>query len=122
MDKLDNIEDYGRVSPVGTGIYKAVSMDRNAGTIVERYDAFNTDAEEKAPTKRIHAIPMPDRQTQVAQLITGGVDLLRGIGPDTAKDLDTHPNIDIKNISSSITGWESSSAASSSLINTPSSR
>jgi peptide/nickel transport system substrate-binding protein len=100
MDKLDNIEDYGRVSPVGTGIYKAIKMDRNTGTIVERYDDFKTDPEEKAPTRFIHAIPMPDRQTQVAQLITGGVDLLRGIGPDAAKELDSNPNIDIKNIPS----------------------
>jgi peptide/nickel transport system substrate-binding protein len=100
MDKLSDIADYGRVSPVGTGIYKAVQVDRNTGVIVERYDDFKTDPEEKAPTKRIHAIPMPDRQTQVAQLLTGGVDLLRGIGPDTAKELDRHPNIDVTNIAS----------------------
>ena len=100
MDKLDNIEDYGRLSPYGTGIFKAVSMDRNAGVIVERYEGFNTNRAETTGSKRVHAIPMPDRQTQVAQLLTGGVDILRGVGPDTAKELDRNPNIDITNLAS----------------------
>jgi peptide/nickel transport system substrate-binding protein len=100
MSKLNEIEDYGRVSPVGTGIYKAVQVDRNAGTIIERYDGFKTDPEEKAPSRRVHAIPMPDRQTQVAQLMTGGIDMLRGISPDTAKELERNPKINITNIAS----------------------
>ncbi len=111
MDKVGDIEDYGRLTPIGTGIYKAVSVDRNAGVVAERYDGFNTDPDEKAPTKRIHAIPIPDRQTQVAQLLTGGVDLLRGIGPDTAAELAKSGNIKITNMASPSTFYFALDAA-----------
>jgi peptide/nickel transport system substrate-binding protein len=41
----------------------------------------------RAPAKRVHGIPIPDRQTQIAQLLTGGVDLLRNVNPEDAKNL-----------------------------------
>jgi peptide/nickel transport system substrate-binding protein len=100
MAKLDNIEDYGRLSPVGTGVYKAVQVDRNTGTIIERNDNYKTDPDKKAPIKRVHAVPMPDQQTQIAQFMTGGLDLLRNITPDTAKALGANPNIQITNLPS----------------------
>ena len=100
MAKLDNIEDYGRLSPNGTGVYKAVQVDRNAGTIIERNEAYKTDPDKKAPIKRVHAIPMPDQQTQIAQFMTGGLDLLRNITPDTAKALAANPNTTITNLAS----------------------
>ena len=100
MAKLDNIEDYGRLSPVGTGIYKAVQVDKNAGSIIERYDNYKTDPDKKAAIKRVHAIPMPDQQTQIAQFMTGGLDLLRNITPDTAKALAANPNTQITNLPS----------------------
>ena len=100
MAKLDNIEDYGRVSPVGTGVYKAVQVDKNTGTIIERYDNYKTDPDKTAPIKRVHAIPMPDQQTQIAQFMTGGLDLLRNITPDTAKALAANPNTQITNLPS----------------------
>jgi len=100
MAKLDNIEDYGRLSPIGTGIYKAVQVDKNTGSIIERYDNYKTDPSKKAPIKRVHGIPMPDQQTQVAQFMTGGLDLLRNITPDTAKALAAYPNTVITNIPS----------------------
>ncbi len=89
LSKMEDKGDYGRVSPVGTGIYKVTQLDKNKGVIVERNDAYNVVPKEfkTAKIKRVHGIPMPDRQTQVAQMLTGGVDLLRNVTPDTAKEL-----------------------------------
>ena len=100
MAKLSDIEDYGRVSPVGTGVYKAVQVDKNTGTIIERNDNYKTDPSKSAPIKRVHGIPMPDQQTQIAQFMTGGLDLLRNITPDTAKALAANPNVTITNLAS----------------------
>ena len=111
MAKLGDVEDYGRVSPVGTGVYKAVQVDRNTGVIVERFDAYKTDPRKKASIKRIHAIPMPDAQTQVAQLLTGGVEVLRNVAPDTAKELLRNQNLTVTNISAPSTFYFSLDAA-----------
>ena len=96
MAKLDRVADYGRLSPVGTGSYRVLQVDKNKGTIVERYAGYNSNKEyNRAGIKRIHAISMPDRQTHVAQLLTGGVDLIRNVQPDTAKDLKKNPNLNV---------------------------
>jgi peptide/nickel transport system substrate-binding protein len=100
MAKLDNVEDYGRLTPVGTGVYKAVQIDKNTGSIIERYDNYKTDPEKKAAIKRVVGVPMPDQQTQIAQFMTGGLDLLRNVTPDTAKALAANPNTVITNVAS----------------------
>ena len=86
FDPLEKKCDYGRLAPYGTGPFKVISIDKNAGMVVERFDAFKGDPKYfRAPVKRIHGIPIPDRQTQMAQLMTGGVDMLRNVTPDNAE-------------------------------------
>ncbi len=88
MDKMADKQDYGRLNPVGTGIYKVVHIDTNKGILVERNEAYNTLPEYKKPgAKKYAGIPMPDKQTQAAQMMVGGVELLRAVPPDTAKAL-----------------------------------
>lgn len=85
---LDNTADYGRVSASGTGPYKLASIDRNKGMLLERWDGYQGDAKiARAPIKRIHGIPIPDGQTQTAQLMTGGIDVLRNVSADASKEL-----------------------------------
>ena len=94
-EPLQDKSDYGRIG-VGTGPYKLVSLDRNKGVIVERIDDYYGDeGYYPAPVRRVHAIPIPDRNTRVAQLLTGGIDLMRNIGTDEARDLAGHPNLGI---------------------------
>ena len=91
---LENKADYGRASPVATGPYKIVYVDRNKGVLVERFDGFfDGKPYYRAPVARVQGIPMPDRQTQNAQLMTGGVDLLRNITGDDAESLAKVPNL-----------------------------
>jgi peptide/nickel transport system substrate-binding protein len=96
LDKMADKADYGRLNPVGSGVYKVTQLDPNKGISVERYDGYNTTPErKKAAIKRIHGIPMPDKQTQAAQMMVGGVDILRNVEPELAKALAADPNTEI---------------------------
>lgn len=99
LGRLSDRADYGRVSPVGTGLYKVVNYDRQ-GITVERNESYNTIQGAKAPIKRIRGIFMPDRDTQIAQLLTGGIDWIRGATPDAAKHLKENPNLDVSYVAS----------------------
>jgi peptide/nickel transport system substrate-binding protein len=80
--------DYGRVSPSGTGAYRALSVDANNGVLVERFEpALKTFPHLRAPIKRIRSIPVPDRQTQIAKLLTGEVNVITNITEDMAAEL-----------------------------------
>jgi peptide/nickel transport system substrate-binding protein len=93
LNALPDKGDYSRLAVMGTGIYKMVSFDRNKGVVVERNEAYNSNSVKKAPIKRIQGVFIPDRETQAAQLMTGGIDWIRGATPDTAKALTANPNI-----------------------------
>ena len=91
---LERKSDYGKVTPYGTGPYKIKFVDRNKGILVERVDNYYGDAGfGRAPVKFVHGIHMPDKQTQKAQLITGGVDMLRDVTADDARNFVTLPGI-----------------------------
>jgi peptide/nickel transport system substrate-binding protein len=102
LESLQNTADYGRVVPYGTGSYKVVSIDSAKGVILERIEGYHGDSANyyRAPVKRVHGIPIPDRQTQQAQLLTGGVDIIRNVPPDTAKELANIPNLAVTPTSS----------------------
>jgi peptide/nickel transport system substrate-binding protein len=91
--KLENKADYGRVSPVATGPYKVVSLDSQK-MVLERYDNYY-DKSEMAPIKRIVVTPMPDRQTQIAEYLTGNIDLIRNVTADTARELQQMPGTQV---------------------------
>jgi|TARA_Y100000031_G_scaffold46574_1_gene53155 peptide/nickel transport system substrate-binding protein len=100
--KLDKKSDYGRVSAAGTGVVKIFSVDRNKGVVAGRNDAFNSGERKyfPAPAKRVIGIHLPDNQTKIAQLISGGVDMVRNISPDNAKALANHPNLEVSYLKS----------------------
>jgi len=93
---LSDAQDYGRRTPYGTGYYKVVYIDSNKGVLVERDDAFKGDKTyARAPVKRFHGVFLPDRQTQIANLLTGGVDVIANVIQDQANDLKTKPGIEV---------------------------
>ncbi|HXQ51734.1 MAG TPA: ABC transporter substrate-binding protein [Stellaceae bacterium] len=93
LTKLDNKADYGRVSRVGTGPYKVVSFDQRK-MVLERFDDYwGGPAGPDGPRiKRIVALPIPDRQTQIAQFLTGALDVIRNASADTARELGKMPD------------------------------
>lgn len=95
MDTFADQTEYGK-NPNGTGSYRVTSLDRNAGLTVEvvpnhweggKYFPQNV--------KKVRALFIPDRQTQIAQLITGNIDLVRNVSDDNAKNLVLNPNLAI---------------------------
>jgi peptide/nickel transport system substrate-binding protein len=90
QSKFKNWQNLGRKNPVGTGPYKVASLDANRGIVLERNEDFRHGKEAGlvAKVKRIHAIPIPDVQTQVAQLLVGGIDLIKAVPKDQAEELD----------------------------------
>ena len=93
QSKFKKWSDFGRKNPVGTGMYKVVTLDTNKGVLLERNADFKHGkaAGVAANIKWIHAIPIPDDQTQFAQLLTGGVDIVKTSLKDQSEQLATNP-------------------------------
>lgn len=92
LNKLENKADYGRVSPVTTGAYKVVSLDQQK-MVLERFeDYYDKNGPMRAPIKRVIVTPIPDRQTQIAQFLTGNIDVIRNATADTARELGKMPD------------------------------
>jgi peptide/nickel transport system substrate-binding protein len=85
--------DFGRKTPIGTGPYKVASFDGSTGIVLVRNDDYKlaSSCRSGASIGRIAALPIPDLQTQVAQLTVGGIDMLHTGSKDTADLLATNP-------------------------------
>ncbi|HEY1502859.1 MAG TPA: ABC transporter substrate-binding protein [Stellaceae bacterium] len=90
LNKLPNKADYGRMGAIATGPYKMVSLDQQR-MVLTRFDGYY-DKSRSAPIKNIIVTPIPDRQTQVAQFMTGNIDLLRNPTADLARELAKDPD------------------------------
>jgi peptide/nickel transport system substrate-binding protein len=102
LNALPDKADYGRLSPVGTGIYKVIQIDKNKGIDVEVVANYYGDKKYfGAGIQKIRGVPIPDRQTQIAELMTGGIDLLRNATPDDVANLVSNPNLRVTNTPSS---------------------
>ena len=103
LKKTNSVPDYGKTA-VGTGAYRVASIGRNEGLVMEKVENFwgAKLGYYPQPVKTVRGVFMPDRQTQVAQLITGNLDLMRNITTDDAKALAGQPNIAVTPTSSSM--------------------
>jgi peptide/nickel transport system substrate-binding protein len=89
----ENKSDFGRKTPVGTGPYKVASFDSSAGIVLVRNKDYKLASKCRAGASigRIQVLPIPDVQTQVAQLTVGGIDILHTGSKDTADLLAANP-------------------------------
>ena len=91
---MKNKAAFGK-KPIGTGPYKVVGYDPNTGVRMVR----NPDYRHGAPSKpagsieNVHVLPIPDVQNQVAQLITGGLDMIHNVPKDQADNLAQNPDL-----------------------------
>ena len=86
--KLDNAELFG-AKPVGTGPYRIVQVDKNRGTVGELRPDYPhaSDVKRKPTIGRFEVRGVGDTGTQVAEFLTGNVDLIRNVSVDQAEDL-----------------------------------
>ncbi|MDH7797147.1 MULTISPECIES: ABC transporter substrate-binding protein [unclassified Beijerinckia] len=70
---------FGRRTPIGTGPYRVAGVDLAKGIVLTRATAYPqaSPCKPAATVNRIEGLPMPDVQTQAAQMITGGLDVMR---------------------------------------------
>lgn len=86
--KLDNFELFG-AKPVGTGPYRITQVDKNRGVVGElRPDYPHGSSVKRKPTiGRFEVRGVGDTGTQVAEFLTGNIDLIRNVSVDQAEDL-----------------------------------
>lgn len=83
--------------PVGTGPYKAEPGSNNT-VVFTRFDDYFADSPKgKPPIKRMVYKTVPDMNTQVAELITGGLDWAYYIPEDQAERLRKVPKVKVTN-------------------------
>lgn len=90
---LKNKSAYGRETPYATGPYKVDSIDPHKGLFLTRYENYyDKSGNYPAPVKHVVGVPIADRQTQLAQFFTGGIDIMRNVTADMARELARQPN------------------------------
>ena len=86
--------DFGR-NPVGTGPYKVTKVDPNQGIHFEKNENYYNGGKPAGKVKKLIARPIPDKQTQIAQLMAGGLDIMYNVPKDQGENLAGNPNISI---------------------------
>jgi peptide/nickel transport system substrate-binding protein len=71
--------DWMQEHPVGTGPYKLVSWNRKQEHVLVRNDDYWG---QKAHFKNVRIRIIPEQATQIAELISGGVDVIKAVPPD----------------------------------------
>ena len=83
--------------PIGTGPYKAVSITPGQGVTMDRNPNYFKDSPQGQPhISHIRFRVIPDPETRLAELMTGGIDWAWRIAPDQAEQLKAVPNLTVK--------------------------
>jgi peptide/nickel transport system substrate-binding protein len=93
--KLADKSEFGRKTPVGTGPFKVESFDTTTGVVLVRNDhyAMASAWRPAAGVGHMRLMPITDLQTELALLMTGGVDVVRNVPKDQADSLAANPDI-----------------------------
>ena len=89
--------DWGAVKPICTGPY--ILKDHKPGqsvTLTKNPNYFAASPKGKPQIGTIVYRTIKDAETQVAELLTGGVDWIWGVPPENAKQLGAMPNVVVK--------------------------
>jgi peptide/nickel transport system substrate-binding protein len=79
---------FGTTSPVGTGPWKFVEWKRDQYI---RLEAFDQHWRGRPAFKYLVIRAVPEIATQVAEIKTGGVDIIRNVSADIVPELKSHP-------------------------------
>jgi peptide/nickel transport system substrate-binding protein len=89
---LDDKNVFG-TKPTGTGMYKALTVDRNNGFALQKNADYRHGGEAKPASNigKFNVLPIPDFGTQTAQFMVGNVNLLRNMPLEQAEELSKNP-------------------------------
>src|SRR5499433_4596781 len=87
---LESVGDqaFGTTAAVGTGPWKFVEWKRDQ---LIRLEAFDQHWRGKPPFRQVIFRAIPEVATQVAEIKTGGVDIIRNVSADLVPELRTNP-------------------------------
>jgi peptide/nickel transport system substrate-binding protein len=91
-EPLADKETFG-TKPVGTGMWRAIQVDRNTGDVFVKNPnyTFGGTAKPASNIGRVEVIPVPDEGTQMAQFLVGNVHLLRNTPLEQAEEMAKDP-------------------------------
>lgn len=82
--------------PVGSGPYRVVEHVIGRSITLQRNPDYFRDGPKPQPTiERIVIRFIPDRQTQVAEMLSGGLDFIMNVAPDQAQQMRAVPTLQI---------------------------
>jgi peptide/nickel transport system substrate-binding protein len=95
--KSPDRSQYGRLTPIGSGPYRAAVVDSEKGVVLLRNEHYKHGNAGKPVAKiaRVEIVTVPDVQTQTARLLTGQQDLMYNLQTDTADFLVSNPALEI---------------------------
>ena len=83
--------------PVGTGPYKIVDYKPGNYVVMERNENYFKDSPKRQPTiGKVIIRLIPDRQTQLAEVLSGGQDFIMHVTKDQAEQIKQMPTVQIK--------------------------
>lgn len=84
-------------APVGTGPFRVVEHSIGKYVRLERNKDYFKDSPKQAPkVDRLEMRFIPDRQTQAAEMLAGGLDIIMGTPTDQARQMKAMPNLQVK--------------------------
>jgi peptide/nickel transport system substrate-binding protein len=98
VEGTDGAKRYMAVKPVGTGPYKVTEFEPGEAIVMEINENYFVDSPKGKP--RIQTLTyrtISDESTQLAEMMTGGVDWLWGLNNDQAKALGVAPDVTVIN-------------------------
>jgi peptide/nickel transport system substrate-binding protein len=73
--------------PVGTGPYRVVELSPGRQTVLARFDRYFGGAKGQPQIERLIFRRIPEANTRIAELLTGGLDWIWRVQPDQARNL-----------------------------------
>ncbi|MDA0238654.1 MAG: ABC transporter substrate-binding protein [Proteobacteria bacterium] len=93
---LTDKASFGK-NPIGTGPYKAVSINPSTGAKLVKNEDFKhgTAGKPAGIIKNVFIRPIPSEQTQIAEMLTGNLDLMYNMDKETALQMAGNPSFKV---------------------------
>ncbi|MEF2072921.1 ABC transporter substrate-binding protein [Consotaella aegiceratis] len=83
--------------PVGTGPYEVEDLEPGKHFVLKKFDGYHDGPKPKASIGTIDIRTIPDVNTQMAELFSGGLDMIWGVPADQAEQLKTMDQFTVAN-------------------------
>ena len=96
--KADGKKDFGAVLAVGTGPYKLNRIEAGKGIWMDKFDGYLKNGPKGQPQiGKLTFRTIREMNTQIAELLTGGLTWIWDVPKDQAEKLSAHPAVTVEN-------------------------